>query len=137
MANQSLIAFLVNDTTRAIMAKYDNHESPDMFKTMDQDVKVGDMIVVQSGTRLMMTTAKVTEVDVEPDFDSAAQIKWAIQTIDVDRLEKLLEIEAEAIKVVQSAEKARKRKELQRAMFEDAEDKVKSLALSHDGSVTE
>jgi len=68
--NNSTIVFLINDQVRAFKGTYDEGQAAETFKTMDQTLAVNDLVLVQSSTRHLMTVVKVTEVDVEINFDS-------------------------------------------------------------------
>lgn len=136
--HNSKIVFLLNDDTRAIKVQYEEHGTSAVFKTMDPDIKVDDFVVVESGTRWGMTTAKVTEVDVDVDMESHTEIKWALHQINVDAHEELLKQEAAAISAVAQAEKRRKKEELRATMFKDHEESIKALAIAnHTEEVTE
>lgn len=129
--NKTTIVFLINDSVRAIKATYDSGASPELFKTLDQSIKVDDLIVVQSSTRHEMTVCKVTEVDVEIDLDSPALMKWAIQRVNVDALNDLLAQEDQAIAKVNSIEKRKKKEALRAAIFADEEDTISTLKLAN------
>lgn len=128
--DNSKIVFLINDTARCIKACYEPNAAPETFKTLDPHIAVGDLVVVQSGTRHSMTVAKVTHVDVDVDFDGSAPIKWIVQRIDTKGFDAVIASEAEAISAVQAAELRRKKAELRRTMFADHEDSIAKLALT-------
>lgn len=127
----SMIVFLINDNVRAIKAEYELRGTAEIFKTMDPDVKVDDLVVVQSGTRHEMTVVKVTETDVDLDFDNGPAVKWVVQKIDGNAFSKLKAMEQDAITTVQAAEKRRKKAELRERMFKDHEEQMKALQLTH------
>jgi hypothetical protein len=129
--DNSRIVFLINDTVRAVLAQYEEHGKHEMFKTFDQNLKVGDMAVVQSGTRFGMTTVKITAVDVDVNFDSTTPIHWVVQAVDKPAFDAILAQEAQAISAVQAAELRRKKEELRATMFKDHEASIKALALSN------
>lgn len=138
--HNSNILFLINDHARAIAVQYEEGGARSTFKTLDQGLAVDDLVVVQSGTRWGMTVAKVVEVDLEINFDSNTPINWIVQRVDTDMFAEIEAREAEAINTVQSAERARKKKELREAMFAQHEDAMKSLQiadLSEETEVTE
>lgn len=137
--DNSNIVFLINDTVRAVKGVYEEGHTPALFKTMDQTVAVGDIMVVQSSTRLEVTTVKIVEVDVDINFDSNVLIKWAISKVDMQAFAEVLAQENEAIAAVNSAERKRKKEALRQSLFADHEDKIKVLALSSEkgGDVTE
>lgn len=128
----SRIVFLINDAVTAVKAKYDDTatEREVVFKTMLENVAVGDLLVVQAGTRLGFTTVKVTEIDVEPDLTDNTEIRWAIQKVDMKAAEEFLAEEKEAIATVQAAERKRKKAELRATMLGGHEDMVNQLKLA-------
>jgi hypothetical protein len=128
--NNSKIVFLINDGARAVKATYDDGHAPDTFKTLDPAVDVGDLVVVESGTRHGMTVVKVTEVDVDVDFYANTEVKWVVQRIDSDGFKHILAQERDAIAAVNSAERRRKKEELRASLFADHHDKINALALS-------
>lgn len=139
--DNSKIVFLINDSARAIEAKYEDGGVTEVFKTMDPAIDVGDMAVVQSGTRHGMTVVKVTAIDVDVNFDSPAAIKWVVQRINKPAFDQILTKEGEAISAVQAAELRRKKAELRKNMFADHEESISRLALTSrdeaDPTVTE
>jgi hypothetical protein len=126
----STIVLLINDDARAIRAEYEDGGKKSLFKTLDPTIKVDDLIVVETNTRHGMTVVKVTEVDVDINFDTDHDVKWVIQPVDADIFEQILEQEKDAIAAVQSAERRRKKEALRDALFADHQDKLKSLELS-------
>jgi hypothetical protein len=137
--NNSTIVFLINDHARAFKAIYEEGGTKTVFKTMDQTIAVDDMVVVQSTTRHEMTVVKVTDVDVEVNFDSSSEVKWAVQKIELTPFETILAQEQEAIEAVQAAERRRKKAELRETMFKDHEESIAALSIADrsDEAITE
>lgn len=131
--DNSRIVFLINDQVRAVKAKYEDSGSAEMFKTFDATIMVGDLAVVQSNTRHMMTVVKVTDIDVDVNFDSTTPIPWVVQKIDGPSFEAIIAQEAQAISAVQAAELRRKKDELRATMFKDHEASIAALALTRHG----
>lgn len=129
--NNSTIVLLINDSARAVRATYDDGNSPSLFKTLDPTIAVDDLVVVQTNTRHGMTVVKVTEVDIDVDFDRSDDVKWIIQKVDKDAFKELLEQENEAIAAVHSAERRRKKEQLRASLFADHQDKINALSISH------
>jgi hypothetical protein len=128
--DNSKIVFLINDQARAIMATYEPGAPAEMFKTLDDGISVGDLAVVQSTTRHMMTVVKVTAVDVDVNFDSTTPLKWIVSRIDAPAFEATLAAEGQAISAVQAAELRRKKEELRKTMFADHEESIARLSLT-------
>lgn len=132
------IVFLINDSVRAVMGQYEQGATPEMFKTFDPTIKVDDLAVVESGTRLGMTVVKITAVGVDVNFDGTNPLKWIVQKVDKPAFDVVLAQEGQAVAAVQAAELRRKRDELRATMFKDHEASISALALtSHGEAVTE
>ena len=129
--NPSAIVLLINDSARAVMAIYEQGGSPALFKTMDQTIGVDDLVVVQTNTRHGMTIAKVTEVDVDIDFDSVSDIKWIVQRVDAKGFATVLEQEKDAVAAVNAADRRRKKEQLRASLFADHKDRIDALAISN------
>lgn len=127
----SKIVFLINDDVRAVSLEYEPECSQTTAKTLDPNLKVDDFVVVESGTRHEMTVAKVKKVDVDIDMDGGTNIPWVLQKVDTEGHQQVLDLERQAIETVNRAEKARKKKELRKALFEDAEDQMQTLQLTN------
>lgn len=129
--NYSTAIFLISDKARAVMATYESHEGAPrtMFKTLDPDIAVDDYVLVPTDTRHGMTVCKVAEVDVEPDFEAADEVKWIIGTVNTKDFNDLKAQEGDAIAKIKSAEKRKKREELRQALIADAEDDLKALPI--------
>lgn len=131
--DNSRIVFLINDTVRAVMAKYEDGAAAEMFKTFDPTLAVGDLAVVESTTRHNMTVVKVTAVEVDVNFDASTPLKWIVQKIDKPAFDVVLAQEGQAVAAVQAAELRRKKEELRRTMFKDHEASISALALANHG----
>lgn len=138
--NKSTIVFVINDDVRAVKATYEDGGTASIFKTFDPDIAVDDYVVVETGTRWGMTVCRVTEVDVDVDLDSGAEMGWIVQKVDKPAHDDVLKQEAAAIDAVNAAEKARKRRELRESLFKDEQEKMAALQLTSiksDEAVTE
>lgn len=135
--NYSTAVFLINPNCRAIEAIYeadtDQRKAPrSIFKTFDEAIKEGDIILVPSETRHKVTTCKVTAVDVELDITTTAEIKWVIGAVDQAGFEELKAVEQKAITQIKAAEKNHQREELRKKMFANMdENTVKTLQLAN------
>lgn len=125
--NHSHAVFLLNPKIRAIVAIYEpepfegkhNPNNKTMFKTLDQDMKIGDLIIVPTTTRHNFTTMKVIAVDVEVDYNSSQEIKWVVSRIDVAAYERTVAIENQGIQKIKDHEARKKREELKEALIGD------------------
>ena len=132
--NYSKAIFLLSDVVRAVAVTYEEGDNAPrtLFKTLDPSISVGDYVVVQTGTRHHMTVCKVVETDIDLDLDSGEEIKWIIGTVHTADFDDLVRQEEEAIAKIKSAEKQKRRKELRKALLDDAED-IKSLPIYSGG----
>jgi len=116
--NYSTAVFLVNKHVRAIRAAYEINAKGEpcgnfeVFKTFDTTIKVGDLIVIPTTTRVKRTVVMVTETDVEVDFESTAQMEWVVDKVDAAEFAVTLEKEQQAISMIKAAELRKKREEL-------------------------
>ncbi len=130
--NYSTAIFLINKNVRAVMCNYEP-DAPDkkvMFKTLDPNIRVGDFVIVPTKTRHGMTVSKVVEVDVDVDFDSQTLVDWLIEVINRTTHNATVAQEAEAISVIKSAERTRKRNELAAALLVDSKEALTALPIT-------
>ena len=107
---------------------------------MDQSVKVDDLVLVQTDTRHGYTVVKVTEVDVDVDFDSSSPITWCVGGIDLEAFEDLLNQERTAIETANAAQRRARAQKLREEVFANETASMEALALaspSVDDAVTE
>jgi len=130
--NYTTAIFLINKNVRAVMCNYepDAEHKTTMFKTLDPTIKVSDLVIVPTKTRHGMTVSKVVEVDVDVDFDSACLVAWIVCKVDSANYEATLGQEADAVAVIKSAEKTKKRNELAAALLADSKDALKALPIT-------
>lgn len=135
--HKSYSVFLINDDVRAIAVSYEpgEHAPTTLFKSFDKDLEVGDYVVIETNSRHNMTVAKVAEVDVEIDFNTANDhIGWIVGAIDNTAHLNILEQEEAAHTAIQKAETRKKRDELKEAMFKDHEEEMKKLQIASPSS---
>lgn len=130
--NYSTAIFLINKDVRAILVNYEPNlpEKLCMFKTLDKTIKKDDFVVVPTHTRHGMTVSKVMEVDVDVDFDNQTLVDWIVTKVDRSQYEVTLSQEGDALAVIKSAEKTKKRNELAAALLADSKDALKALPIS-------
>ena len=130
--NYSTAIFLINKNVRAVMCNYEP-DAPDkkvMFMALDPNIRVGDFVIVPTKTRHGMTVSKVVEVDVDVDFDSQTLVDWLIEVINRTTHNATVAQEAEAISVIKSAERTRKRNELAAALLVDSKEALTALPIT-------
>lgn len=138
----SKIVFLINDQVRLIKVSYEAVQTdlngpaatPGVryysFKTLDQSIKVGDFVVVETNTRHGLTVCKVEEVDLDVDFDDGVSLKWAYHRVDSAMIEQIKAQESEAIAAAKRAELKRKREQLREGIFAEHSEMIANLSLS-------
>ena len=135
--NFSSAVMLINPHIRAIKVAYDDmtqkpHQTLYTFKTLDNSIKVDDMVVIPSDTRHKMTTVKVVAVDVEVDFDSDIQLGWVISRVDTESNAKVLTEETKWIEQIKAADKRKKREQLKQSMLEMYQaDGIDNMAIAN------
>lgn len=112
--NYSTAVMLINPSIRAVKGQYEEYGNAETFKTLDQDLKVGDFAVVESSTHWGMTTVKIIEVDVDVDFDSSKQMYWVVSPIPADAHGKIRSMEAKAIELIKKGELRKRREEIKK-----------------------
>jgi len=129
--NYSTAIFLVSDRVRAISVTYDFGENANrtIFKSMNRKISVDDYVVIPTDTRHGMTVCKVVDVDVEIDLDQSATIEWIVGVVDTIDFKDIQNQEAEAIAIIKSAEKRRKRDELRESLIADTGDALTTLPI--------
>ena len=128
--NYTTAVFLINDRVRAVTCQYEaGDKAPKtMFKTLDRTIMPGDLVLVPTTTRHLMTVVRVAETDVEVDFDSPVEVQWIAGKVDQTAYQAILSQEAEAIAKIKSAQRNKKRHEIAAAMLADTEE-LKSLGI--------
>ena len=130
--NYTTAVFLINKNVRAVLCNYEP-DAPDkkvMFKTLDPAIREGDLVIVPTKTRHGFTVSKVVETDVDVDFDNQTAIAWLVCKIEQADYEATLAQEGDAITVIKSAEKTKKRNELAAALLVDSKDALKALPIT-------
>lgn len=118
--NYSTAVMLINENIRAVKGQYEENGNPETFKTLDQELKIGDMAVVESGTRWGMTTVKISDVDVDVDFDSSRQMGWVIGKVKAVEHEALKKMEAAAIDLIKKGELRKRRQDIKKNTLDAA-----------------
>lgn len=136
--NYSTAVFLINKNLRAVTATYEAEENAKrtLFKTLDQTLTVGDFVVVQTDTRHKMTVCRITEVDVDVDFDSQTRVDWIVGKVDAKAHVETLAQEQAAIQAIKSAELRTKRETLRDSMLANHVEGLKTLAIADMGAAT-
>lgn len=135
--NYSTAVFFINDKLRAVKCRYDptsGQHNDIVFKTLDPSIKVDDLVVVPTGSRVGFTVVKVLETDVSVDFDSPTPMDWIACRIDVENHKARLKMEEEAINLMKAKEFEKRRKEILETTFGDGASDLKALPLASGGT---
>lgn len=129
--NYSTAIFLISDDVRCVEVAYEATENAPRcrFKTMDHNLKVDDFVVVPSGTRHKITTAKVMAVNVEVDPDCSTQMDWIVGVVTLADFNKIKSQEGDAIATIKAAELRSKKEELRRKLEQNVGDGLKALPI--------
>lgn len=127
--NSSTVLFLVNDDLRAIRVSYEDgsKNKETIKKTFLHDLKVGDYVLVETGTRWMATVCKVVAVDVEVDLDTTDEVGWIFAKAELDELSRLKEQESAALSIIREAERRRRKAELRDNILSQCGEELKGL----------
>jgi len=137
--NYSSAVMLINQNIRAVKVSYElnAHGKPQglyTFKTLDQTIDIGDIVVVPTDTRHNFTCVRVEEIDIDVDFECPVTLKWIVGKADTAAHENILNEEKKWIDTLKAAEKRRKREELKKSMFdlyENPETDFNGLAITN------
>lgn len=133
--NYSTAVLVMNQEARCVKTIYEPDtqnvkQTREMFKTFDKSLKVGDFVVVPTGTRFNLTVCQIVETDVDDWMDTHKELGWVVGRVDMADSEKVKAWEASAIEALKDAEKRKRRRELQASMTEAMNEKEKEgLAL--------
>lgn len=117
--NPKTAIFIVNPDVRAMRVLYENDQSPKIVKTLNKDIKVDDLVIIQTGTRFGFTAVKVVETDIVINMNGTADMAWVHQIVDKKIYDNLAEQEAKIIGVVASADMRRQRQEMAKDLVAD------------------
>lgn len=123
--NHTLSALLLSEEVLMVGCQFVEHGKVYNYKTMDKNLKVGDLVTVQCTGRehnYDVAIVKVVEVDVEPDFHTHHEFKWVIGKVDMEGLKDLLQQEKDAVNQVKKLERTAKRKQILAALTNAAEE---------------
>ncbi|MBU6232436.1 hypothetical protein KGP36_07420, partial [Patescibacteria group bacterium] len=108
-----------------------------VFKTFDQSIKAGDIIIVSTTTRHGFTCAKVEETDVDVNFENTLDYRWIVGKVDQSTYQMILSQEEDAIAKVRAADLAKRKRELVDAILGDSASAFKQLPLAKSPGIIE
>lgn len=133
--NHSLSVFLINNHARAVMVRYEPDRSGDkdvLFKTLDETIKVDDLVVIPTQTRHKFTVAKVSAVDVDVDYSSPTKADWIVCRVDTTEHDQLVADENKAIAKLKAIEAKQMRNKLMADLLAIDGEGIKALELFDD-----
>jgi len=117
--NYSTAVMLINTNIRAVHVIYEADTETTkakrmMFKTLDQKLAAGDLVVVPTDAdhRHGFTVAKVVDVDVDVDFDASTQVKWIAGSFARADYDNLLVEEGKYIDLIKKGEQLKRRNDI-------------------------
>lgn len=121
--NYSSAVMLINQNIRAVKIVYEKDSEHNkvqryIFKTLDQSIQKGDLVVIPTSTRHGYTVVMIDEVNVDVDFDSSVELKWIVCKAPIQQYEAILSEEKKWIEAIKESEKLRRREEIKKNMFE-------------------
>lgn len=128
--NLSTAVFLISDDVRAIGVTFDqgNHdrieEKQYVYKTCNQEICVGDHVIVPVGAFDEYKVAIVRSVDADVNYKSDIQYKWIVSKLDLTEYFSLKESEQRAIQEVKRIERRSKREQLRKDLMEFGGDEI-------------
>ena len=140
--NPNTVIFLVNRKCRAVALSYEwcdangkgangNPVKTDVFKTFDQTIQKGDLVLGETDSRHRLCVYRVVDVDVEVDMDYPSYIRWVVGRCDDSALKELKAREEELLAAIRRQDKERKRLELAETMNKDYGAALADLAIAN------
>jgi len=135
--NYSTAIFLINPDVRCVVGTYEpdvagapGKAKRELFKTFDKTIAVGDLVVVPTDTRHKATVVKIVETDMDIDVETAEQVRWIVDRVDMRQHTKLLAQEGQAIAAIKAAELRHKRDQLREKLFANHAAKLQELPIA-------
>lgn len=139
--NPHTALFLVNTQCRGIRLAYEwcdgdgknakgEKVNTDVFKTLDQSIRVGDLVLGETHSRHNLCVYKVVEVDIEVNLEHGAYIPWVAGKVDAN-LRALKSSEDEMLSAIRRRDKEKQRAKLAETMMTDYGDVIKNLSITN------
>lgn len=143
VTNESNYIFLINRECRAMLGIFEADDPQkgfvakrELFKTFDRDIKPGDLVMTETGTRHNVSVVKIVEADVEVNFKASERTRWIIGKVDMHEYDRLASLEADAIQKIKAAELRKQRDDMKAALFADHLKTLEELEIGKMGSST-
>lgn len=144
--NYTRAIFIANEAVRAVKVNYDpkfnEFDAPsssggrDMadthnkwFKSLDPDLKVGDLVIVPTNTRHGGAVCKVLEIAEHVDLDSKFDMDWIKAKYSDEPYDNLIKQEKFIIDKLQANERKKRNAKLRAEVFADDEKEILALPL--------
>lgn len=141
LTNYTWAIFLMHDKARLMKGIFETDEEHnrvhgrpakrEFFKTLDPNIKVGDVVVVETGNRHLASTIKIVEADLAPDFNSSETVRWIITKVDFVLHEKIHKLEADSIERLKQLELKKQRNDLKKDMLADFNGEFENMDIGH------
>ena len=135
--NYEYSIFIINPSARAVKVCYEGRDkdgkpmgNTTLHKTIDPSVKVGDLVVIPTNTRVGQTVVEVCEVDVDVDIDATGSVPWIIDVVDRSKFDKLKSMETRAISEFKAAELRKKREEIKKNLLGEYGSVISKMEIS-------
>jgi len=122
--DHSALAFIANDDVIAITCTFQSGGKRYTYKTLDDTLKPGDLVLVEcSGPSNYygFCVVKVKEVDTDVDLQASFGYKWIVGKIDLDTHTKIIKAEKQMVKEVRRADLKQKRQTFAKAIGIDVD----------------
>lgn len=122
--NYTTAMLLINPKCRALKGIYeaDPANAPgavkrELFKTFDRSIKVDDLVIVPTETRLNFTVVKITDVDVEWEPETTDKVRWIVSPLDQADYQKCLDLDSQVIQQVKESERTYQRDQMREKLL--------------------
>ena len=137
--NPSIAVFLMEGSqARAIAVNFDpaDKHNRELFKTFDQSIKVDDVVLFPTASRVGFSTGIVVETDVDFDLNTTKEVRWLAGVVDTKAHARLVEQDKELGSMIRKSELRRKRTEMREAvMGQLSADEEERMLLAFDNGV--
>lgn len=135
--NYSTAICIANPNVQGVRVNYDGATNKAYtFKTFDNTLEKGDLVLVPTETRHGYTVCKIEEINVDLDQESDIQYKWVVGKVDLTNYEDIIKQEELVISAFKEAVIAKKRSELAEAFGLVNSQKLQALPLVTAGNST-
>lgn len=126
VVNKSLAVLLLDvPGLRAVTCSYEGldpktlqpQDTPVLFKTFERDLKVGEIVVVPTKTRVGFTCVQVAALDVEVDYESTKEVGWIVGKFDASGYAGIVAKENQIIEAVKAADKKARQNEIKKRLL--------------------